>query len=662
MAETAISNQNRYSLISLVDELDARSGVLDESTVRQLLTQADLDWNEVAPYVEPRADTYARRWVVRRENYEVLVLTWSPSQASVAHDHAGSICGLKVVKGYLTEQLFEKMPDGRVQKTTATRVGPQEISVDPGVVIHSLTNSATNELLVTVHIYSPPLRDVRSYVIAENLPPRLFLRPAPPEARVIAIIGGGFSGLMAMANLIRFGNKATTPLQIILIDRQTSIGDGVAYRTTNARHLLNVPAGRMSAWPDMPEDFVTFAQSKDPSVGPDDFLPRKIYGHYLRKTVFDLAEATGEHLSAEIMHDEVTHLAPVSSSGWNVKTARGRCIQADLAILAVGHLPPNDPLANTWSGPRVRYVTDPWASLALSAIEPDETVLLIGSGLTAVDAILTLNRPDRIAPLIAISRRGLMPLPHLRQQRAAAGPSGLAEECLDPATPLSICRLTSTLRRHIEAATESGGGWRQVIDALRPIIPRLWDRLDVEERSRFLRHLRPFWEIHRHRMAPAVANTIDQLRREKTLEIVAGSMIAATADADGIDVTFSCRGLSVTRTERVSWVVNCTGPGAHNRHRTHPFLRTLLDAGTICNDELGLGLLTDEFGRALDIGLDAHPDLLVAGTLRKATLWESTAVSELRQQAQAIARTALEVPCRHQASPNSALRIVPDRF
>jgi uncharacterized NAD(P)/FAD-binding protein YdhS/predicted metal-dependent enzyme (double-stranded beta helix superfamily) len=649
MTETAISNQNQYSLVSLVDELDARNGVLDESTVRQLLTQANLDWPEVAPYVEPRADTYARRWVVRRENYEVLVLTWSPSQGSVAHDHAGSLCGLKVVKGHLTEQLYEKMPDGRVQRTTATRIGPQEISIDPGVIVHSLANSASNEVLVTVHIYSPPLRDVRSYVIAENLPPRLFLRPARQDARVIVIIGGGFSGLMALANLIRFGNEAAMPLHFILIDRQTSIGDGVAYRTTNARHLLNVPAGRMSAWPDMPEDFVTFAQSNDPLVGPDDFLPRKIYGHYLRKTVSDFADATREHLSAEVMHDEVTHLAPFSSSGWSVKTARGRSVQADLAILAVGHLPPNDPLANTWSGPRVRYVTDPWASLALSSIEPDEPVLLIGSGLTAVDAILTLNRPDRVAPLIAISRRGLIPLPHLRPQRAAVGLSGFVDECLNSATPMTICRLSSTLRRHIATASESGGEWQQVIDALRPMIPRLWDRLDVEERSRFLRHLRPFWEIHRHRMAPAVANAIDHLRREKTLEIVAGSMIAATADADGIDVTFSRRGLSATRTARVSWVVNCTGPGAHNRHGTHPFLRPLLDAGTICNDELGLGLLTDDFGRAIGVSKDARRDLLVAGTLRKATLWESTAVAELRQQAQTIAHTALDALCRDQA-------------
>jgi uncharacterized NAD(P)/FAD-binding protein YdhS/predicted metal-dependent enzyme (double-stranded beta helix superfamily) len=649
MAETAISNQNQYSLVSLVDELDARKGVLDESTVRQLLIQATLDWPEVAPYVEPRTDTYARHWVVRRENYEVLVLTWSPSQGSVAHDHAGSLCGLKVVKGHLTEQQYEKMPDGRVQRTTATRIGPQEISIDPGLIVHSLANSALNEVLVTVHIYSPPLRDLRSYVIAENLPPRLFLRPARPDARVIAIVGGGFSGLMTLANLIRFGNEAARPLHFILIDRQTSIGDGVAYRTTNARHLLNVPARRMSAWPDMPEDFVTFAQSNDPLVGPDDFLPRKIYGHYLRKTVSDFAEATREHLSAEVMHDEVTHLAPFSSSGWSVKTASGRSIQADLAILAVGHLPPNDPLANTWSGPRVRYVTDPWASLALSSIEPDEPVLLIGSGLTAVDAILTLNRPDRVAPLIAISRRGLIPLPHLRPQRAATGLSGFADECLNSATPMTICQLASILRRHIATASESGGDWQQVIDALRPMIPRLWDRLDVEERSRFLRHLRPFWEIHRHRMAPAVANAIDHLRREKTLEIVAGSMIAATADADGIDVTFSRRGLSATRTARVSWVVNCTGPGAHNRHGTHPFLRPLLDAGTICNDELGLGLLTDDFGRAIGVSKDARRDLLVAGTLRKATLWESTAVAELRQQAQTIAHTALDALCRDQA-------------
>jgi len=188
---------------------------------------------------------------------------------------------------------------------------------------------------------------------------------------------------------------------------------------------------------------------------------------------------------------------------------------------------------------------------------------------------------------------------------------------------------------------ESGVEWQQVTDALRPVIPWLWDRLSVKERARFLRHVRPFWEIHRHCMAPAVADVIDSLRRDKTLEVAAGALVAATADSEGIDVTFSRRDTSTAQTVRVSWVVNCTGPGSHNQHEPHPFLRPLLSAGTLCSDEFSLGLLTDDCGWAIHANGDAHQDLLIAGTVRKATLWESIAVPELRQQAQTVARAAL---------------------
>ena len=132
------SNQSHYGLDWLIGELDARKAVLDEAAVRRLLTQANFDWAEVAPYVEERADTCVRRCVVRREYYEVLVLTWSPLQGSAAHDHSGSLCGLKVVRGCLTEQLFEGAPDGRVRKTSATRISAEGITVDSGLVIHSL--------------------------------------------------------------------------------------------------------------------------------------------------------------------------------------------------------------------------------------------------------------------------------------------------------------------------------------------------------------------------------------------------------------------------------------------------------------------------------------------------------------------------------------------
>ncbi|MGA7343045.1 MAG: FAD/NAD(P)-binding protein [Terracidiphilus sp.] len=651
MTEAACSMKNPRGLAWLVGELDDFKGVLDGPTVRRFLTQAKLDREEVASYIEQRADTYARRCVVRRENYEVLVLTWCPSQGSVAHDHSGSLCGLKVVQGSLTEQLFEEAPDGRVRKTSSNRLGPGDITIDPGAVVHSLANSLPGEVLVTVHVYSPPLPEVRRYAVAEGLPPALFLRPARPDAKVIAIIGGGFTGLMAMANLIRFGNETDLPLHIVLMDRQPAVGEGIAYRTTDGRHLLNVPAGRMSAWPDLREDFLAFARLKDSSVGPHDFLPRRIYGQYVRETMLDLAEAAGEHLSAEVMHDEVALLEPSVSSGWKIETAGHRSVQADLAVLAVGHRPPNDPLSKGWIGPRTRFVTDPWAALVLSQIGPDEPVLLIGSGLTAVDVILTLNRPDRVAPLIAVSRRGLTPLAHLRQQNQVADVSALVSEWLDPAAMLKIGDLVSGLRRRIAAARDSGIEWQYVIDALRPVIQRLWNRLGVKERARFLRHVRPFWEIHRHRMAPSITDIIDRLRREKKLEVVAGALVAASADEDGVDVTFSLRGASAARSVRVSWVVNCTGPGAHNRHETHPFLRPLLGAGILCSDELSLGLLTDDCGRAIAADGGTHPDLLIAGTLRKSTLWESTAVPELRQQAQTVARTALAVLSSREALP-----------
>jgi len=523
--------------------------------------------------------------------------------------------------------------------------------VDPGVIIHSLANDGdSTEPLVTVHIHSPPLPEVRRYAVTHAPPAAVFLRSPPAQSRVIAIIGGGFTGTMTLANLLRLGDQTTVPLHIVLIDLLPAFGEGIAYRTNDARHLLNVPANRMSAWPDRPDDFLAFARSQDPSVSAGDFLPRKIYGRYVRQSLLDLAKSAPDHVSVEIVRDEATHLAPSDASEWTVHTAAGRKVDADLAVVAVGHRPPDDSFAKRWLGPRTRFVADPWAALVLSQIGPTEPVLLLGSGLTAVDAILTLNRSDRTAPLIVVSRRGLLPLSHLRQPQSAADLSELVAYLLDPATPLTVRRLVSTLRQRISGGEKAGTDWRQVVDGLRPVTPRLWQRMNVRERSRFLTHFRPFWEVHRHRMAPDIADTIDHMKNRKILNVTAGALVSAAADSDGVNVTLSRRGSSVPRTVRVSWVLNCTGPGVHNRHSTHPIVRSLIDGGILCDDELGLGLRTDGIGRAVDVNGNIRDMLLVAGTLRKSTLWESTAVPELRQQAQTIAQTALEtlrnVPAR----------------
>ncbi len=285
--------------------------MVDETTAWRLLTQADLSAQEVAPYVELRAGTYARRCVVRREKFELLVLTWAPGQGSVAHDHSGSLCGLKVVQGVLTEQLYAARPDGQVRPITSSSLAAGQITVDPGVVVHALINPAdSGQTLVTVHLYSPPLPEVRRYAVATEPPARCFLRHAAPAARVIAIIGGGFTGTMVLANLLRLSRQSPAPLHFILIDRQPAVGEGVAYRTNDSKHLLNVPAGRMSAWPDRPDDFLAFARAGDPSVTPDDFLPRKLYGQYVRQTLLEQAGSPGDNVSVEMIRDSVTELAP----------------------------------------------------------------------------------------------------------------------------------------------------------------------------------------------------------------------------------------------------------------------------------------------------------------------------------------------------------------
>ncbi len=250
-----------------------------------LLGEADLSPTDAAPYVERRAGSYSRRCIVRRENYELLVLTWLPSQGSVAHDHSGSLCSLKVVQGALTEKLFEQGSDGHVRQTAATQSGLGHILVDPGVVVHALSNDGESaELLVTVHIYSPPLPEIRRYAVAHHPPARLFLRQPPADARVIAIVGGGFTGTLTLANLLRFGSTEECPLHVVLIDRRPAFGEGIAYRSNDPKHLLNVPASQMSAWPENPEDFLNFARTKDTSVTPGAFLPRRMYGQYFRQT------------------------------------------------------------------------------------------------------------------------------------------------------------------------------------------------------------------------------------------------------------------------------------------------------------------------------------------------------------------------------------------
>jgi uncharacterized NAD(P)/FAD-binding protein YdhS len=420
----------------------------------------------------------------------------------------------------------------------------------------------------------------------------------------VAIVGAGFCGTLLAVHLARSGRAVT------LIDRGDRFGPGLAYGAAHPRHLLNTPAGRMSAFADDPDHFTRWARARDPGVTGGSFLPRRAYGSYL--------EGLLEGLPITCLSDQVTDLTP-HGAGFHLTLTRGP-LQATRVALAVGNLPPVDPPAARHLAPP-RYHRDPW-TFDPTAIDPAAAVLLLGSGLTALDLALTLADAGHRGDIHLASRRGLVPQPH---RPTTAPPQHVPRDLSEwPATARGYLH---ALRREIH---DSGADWRDTIAALRPHTAALWRRLSLVEQDRFLRHLRAYWDVHRHRAAPETHRAITELRARDQLHVHAATLAAATAtaDHDALDITLTPRRASPPRALRVAAILNCTGPATDLAG--DPLLARLHARGLIQRDAHGLGLATDEAGAV-------SPNLYLTGPLRRADDWESTAVLELSAQVATLA-------------------------
>jgi uncharacterized NAD(P)/FAD-binding protein YdhS len=437
---------------------------------------------------------------------------------------------------------------------------------------------------------------------------------------------------MVAVHLVRKAARSGMPMHLVMLDRQTSIAEGAAYRTPDARHLLNVPASGMSAWPDRSDDFLEWAKQRDPSVVPYSFMPRRTYGEYLRATFLDAIAQAGPQVSVEIRREEADAIERRGNSGWRVHCRENQPIEADAVVLATGHRPLVDPLSGRWSGSRARYIEDPWSSLMLTAIERDESVCLLGTGLTAIDVLQSLGGSARSARVMAFSRRGLLPAAHAQDPLPGIDPRDWLEPLLHAEAEITTRALTWHIRRAVREAKSAGQDGRQVIDGLRPHISQIWSALPPRERSRFLRHARAFWEVARHRMAPAVAEEVKAATETGVLSVAAARILRARGDMDGATLTVRRRGRSVHESHRFDWIVNCTGPGAGRESGFPPSVAGLIDTKYLETDADRIGVRSAPDGQAI---VDARiiEDLLLVGSLRKADNWESTAVPELRVQA-----------------------------
>lgn len=436
------------------------------------------------------------------------------------------------------------------------------------------------------------------------------------------IIGGGFSGTLLAINLARFGGPRT----VVVERRAEQMARGVAYSTPHPSQLLNVRAGGMSAFPDRPDHFAQWVAGRG-GTGAAAFVPRALYGAYLREMLVESGLTAGDRL---VMREGEATDVIETADGVAVVLDDGTRIAADAAVLAVGNLPPHDPPGIDGDAlSDDAYIRDPWRHDPTAGLNGGDRVLLLGTGLTAIDVALALDASGFGGEIVALSRRGLTPRRHRDGQPPV---EGLWEP---PSDPLS--KITADVRAKATPGA-NGGDWRGAIDALRPVTQRLWAGASDDERARFLRHLRPFWDVHRHRLAPVVADRIEALVAGGRLSFRAGKTIAVTPEGDGLRLDWRPRHRDDPESTHVRRIVNCTGPQGDLTRSTESLLRTLATRGTIRPDRLRLGVDVDVRSRVIGVGGDANPRLYCVGPMTRGASWEIVAVPDLRRQSWDVAR------------------------
>ncbi|PZO48721.1 MAG: hypothetical protein DCF16_15895 [Alphaproteobacteria bacterium] len=435
----------------------------------------------------------------------------------------------------------------------------------------------------------------------------------------VVIIGGGFSGVAVAAQLMKRGRAAP---DVVLIGREQRFGPGLAYGTRDPAHLLNVRASNMSAFADQPDHFVRWLAAHGRRDAAQHFAKRAQYGAYAEHV---LRRAHGGLGGASLTRVRDTAIACRTDGAlWTVTLARGKP-EADAVVLALGNAPPRPPAVFEQGGVTLLA---PWDTQALARI-PRGDVLLLGAGLTMIDVALSLARRRKRGVIFALSRRGQIPRAHLRNA-APATPAAL-----DVPAPLS--EALHQFRAEVKAMAARGEPWQHALDRLRSRAPELWRRLPLAAQQRFLRHLRVWWDVHRHRAAPEIAEQIKALQAAGRLKVLAGEIVSAAPNEHGVRLQHRGRGSRARHNMDVAAVVNCTGSSADPWLSEDGLVRQMLDEGLLRAHATKLGFDISDDSRVLAASGTPHQSLFAVGPITQGAFWESTAVPEIRVRAAAIA-------------------------
>jgi uncharacterized NAD(P)/FAD-binding protein YdhS len=447
---------------------------------------------------------------------------------------------------------------------------------------------------------------------------------AVQAVETIAIVGGGASGTLCASALLR--HPSARPRRVVVVEPSAALGAGVAYGTESVSHLLNVRASGMSALADEPGHFRAWAQQRGIAASGPEFLPRLLYGVYLRDTLADAQAAAAPGVTLEHLRARVTGARPAVAAGsLTLLLDDGTELITDQVVLATGNRFAPAP----WLPRHPCVVADPWRPGAVEALRDARSILVVGTGLTAVDAVLTLRDAGFQGVAHLVSSHGLFPARHLATEFAPRSPA------VQPGG--DSARTARGLVRALRADGALADDWRQTVDAIRPLTAELWRGLPPREQRRALRHAARLWEIHRHRMAPHIAADLDELRAKGVLTSERGRVVRVDPLGSGLRATLTSHGVSSTRD--IDALIACVGPSADPAK--DPLLAALIETGIAARHPLNVGLDVEPDGRVRTADGNAWSSVWAVGHLRRGADWEATAVPELRLHARDLAISLL---------------------
>lgn len=449
------------------------------------------------------------------------------------------------------------------------------------------------------------------------------------STKKVLIIGGGFSGMMTAINLIK--EEADVLITIINDTYEPSLG--AAYSTTNFVHLLNVPAGKMSAFANNPSDFIDWLKSKEEynhlitdSIE-NEFIPRAIYGVYLAEIV----EKYKSHPKINWINGTAYDIR-ITDEGYDVILKNNDCYSGNFLILASGNiLPSNPPIKNETFYSSKNYFRNPWNDSFLNKMNRNKPVLIIGTGLTMIDCVLSLKSIQFKEKIYAISPRGYIPRPHTKAEIYPDFYSEIKDQ--------SLLAIFKAVRKHIKKAEDTGIPWQSVIDSLRPHVQEIWKSFSDKEKLQFISHVRHIWGVARHRLPQHIHSEIDDLIKTGQLEIIGGRInnIIETNENE-LNVEVLLRKQKSYKTIKASCAINCTGPQTNYNTIENELYQNLIQKKIILPDANRLGIKATINYEILKSESTVHKNMYAIGSLLRGVLWETTAVPELKQQAYDIAQ------------------------